>query len=253
LKRFNFAKEGKLYKLAFGVVETIRPVEVLDKMDQLFVELRGLKKEDGLDFAFLAVVDILKGGSTLLMAGQSELALGKLAYPNNTFVEDGNKFFAELPGICSRKLQFIPPLSEVLQGDWVPPAELLNIDSEAIAGETFGKVVLECTEHGCIVKRRPTSFKQIATNVVHAQTLIGNASDHSSGCSHHHGHSGHAQDVDMDPAEAKKQAAETAALYSHPVLMATMQDVLDDAHSNDPDSFVQRYSAALAAKLQTSA
>jgi manganese-dependent inorganic pyrophosphatase len=76
------------------------------RKDEFMEYLEQLRKKDDYEFVVLMVTDILKEGSLLLCAGNSEAIHQAFNVPG-----DGNSFF--LPGIISRKKQVIPMLSAI--------------------------------------------------------------------------------------------------------------------------------------------
>jgi len=56
-------------RLGWATVEVNNPECILDKSGELLVELRIMKKEKELDYAFLTVVDLVKKQSDLLCCG----------------------------------------------------------------------------------------------------------------------------------------------------------------------------------------
>lgn len=152
-------------KVAFGVVETTDPAGVLALRDELLVELRAYKAEQGVDLSFLAVVDVVRLESTLLLCSADERLLAEAALGQQQ--EDGqeggggtgfkytdaSRTSLDLGSRVSRKKDFIPPISAaILRGAWLRPAE-----RAAHSGETFGAVVHECGPKGCILRRMPST------------------------------------------------------------------------------------------------
>eukprot|EP00397_Hematodinium_sp_SG-2012_P015809 GEMP01016110.1.p1 GENE.GEMP01016110.1~~GEMP01016110.1.p1 ORF type:complete len:510 (+),score=115.68 GEMP01016110.1:175-1704(+) len=131
------------WKFGVSVLEVTSASAVLDKADELILELRLLKKEKGeqskgpkglrkgraLDFAFLFVVDITKQESHLLIPGGREKCLAVAAFPRATLscAKDGmnapgntitaNETCMILPGMVSRKKQFAPALFKGLSAE----------------------------------------------------------------------------------------------------------------------------------------
>ena len=139
-------------RVAFGVVETTSPGDVLAHEAALLEELRAHKAEEGVDFAFLAVVDVVELTSTLLLCGRGEERLAVAALGGSPHGHGLTRL--DLGGRVSRKKDFMPPISATILrgGEWARrPAE------EAVPPEVFGAVVHECGPRGCILRRLPSS------------------------------------------------------------------------------------------------
>lgn len=61
--------DGSTVAIGFGVVETTDPKAMKNRMDELMIEVAALKTEQKLDFSFLAIVDVVKLTSTLVLIG----------------------------------------------------------------------------------------------------------------------------------------------------------------------------------------
>ena len=72
--------------------------------------LAAAREKQGLDFVFYLFTDVRSGSSDLLMDGKG--ADEVIARAFNTGVRDG---FAVLPGVLSRKKQFVPALFSTLK------------------------------------------------------------------------------------------------------------------------------------------
>ncbi|SHK34999.1 manganese-dependent inorganic pyrophosphatase [Anaerobranca californiensis DSM 14826] len=103
LKEFSFLKG----RLALGQFETTDIHRILEKKEAISAEMEKLKNKKGLDHILMVITDIIEGDSYMLSIGSLntyvELAFTK---PENGIIY--------LPGVMSRKLQIVPPLSEVL-------------------------------------------------------------------------------------------------------------------------------------------
>jgi manganese-dependent inorganic pyrophosphatase len=136
------------WKIAFGTCETVIADQVAARAPELLVELRALKKEEGAQCAFFAIVDILTQTSRLLICGEVEQYVAERAFGGQT---DPRTHFLDLGSRVSRKLQFIPPLSKLMGADFKFPDGMLERATRSISEEKFGVVTMECTEHGCMV------------------------------------------------------------------------------------------------------
>jgi hypothetical protein len=111
---------------------------VMETAASILLELRVLKEEKGYDYAFLSVVDILRKRTWLLLCGERELALARVAFGGPTAAAcDARKFTAlheslhlmpndtkmDLGSRVSRKLEFVPPIVDALTSGWEPSLE----------------------------------------------------------------------------------------------------------------------------------
>ena len=62
--------DGVNKSIGFGVVETTDPKAMKTRIDDLMTEIAALKSEQKLDFSYLAIVDIVKLTSTLILIGK---------------------------------------------------------------------------------------------------------------------------------------------------------------------------------------
>uniref|UniRef100_A0A7R9W198 inorganic diphosphatase n=1 Tax=Pseudictyota dubia TaxID=2749911 RepID=A0A7R9W198_9STRA len=118
-KSFSFDASGFKGEIGFAVVETTDDEIILDRLLELLPEMVACKKERGYTGMFLAVVNIVKLHSNLLICGPTELALAKEAFGgelrNDTTVMDlGNR--------VSRKKDFIPVITSVIKNGWTKPS-----------------------------------------------------------------------------------------------------------------------------------
>jgi manganese-dependent inorganic pyrophosphatase len=111
--------DGKEYKVGFAVVETTDDAVIMDRKAELLPELLAVKHEKGLDFLFLAVVNIVVMRSNLLLCDVAEKALAKAAFGGET-ADMGTVM--DLGERVSRKKEFIPPLTSSVK-DFVMPSK----------------------------------------------------------------------------------------------------------------------------------
>lgn len=109
-------KDDVEYKIGFAVVETTDDAVIMDRKAELLPELLVSKAERGVDFLFLAVVNIVLMRSNLLMCDHPEVALAKLAF-GGAVTSVG---VMDLGARVSRKKEFVPPLTKKI-GEYVPP------------------------------------------------------------------------------------------------------------------------------------
>ena len=96
-------------KVGYGVAETLRPEQLIERQDDLLKEMEGEKAKQGLDFIFFAIVDTKNKVSHLVIYSDAEAELANKAY-GETSADNAMK----LPGLVSRKKQLMPAVQEVL-------------------------------------------------------------------------------------------------------------------------------------------
>ncbi len=94
-------------RLGFGVAETLSAETILARRDQILKAMADYKQEENLDLLYFCVIDMLYLNSTMLLVGNEEKALAEKTFKSE--IADGIMF---LPGIVSRKEQFIPMLTK---------------------------------------------------------------------------------------------------------------------------------------------
>lgn len=116
-KTFCFKAVNSETKISFGVIETVDFEAVMKQKDALLFELRAYRHEEAVNFSFLAVVDIVNLRSTLLLCGAGEERLACEAFGHAA----SSEHTLNLGALVSRKKDFIPPLSTLLQSGWQLP------------------------------------------------------------------------------------------------------------------------------------
>jgi len=180
-------------RLGWATVEVNNPDCVMEKSGKLLVELRILKKDKGLDYAFLTVVDLVKKQSDLLCCGWREVELAKAAFGGPTrapqsheklveFVslcmkdEDGtmiNKNFKleeacmNLGGKTSRKKEFIPPVQALLNSGWKPSTDALGQNLERMLTPAVLTSHM-CEDKGCTLVRK---FSRVSITAAEFQVV----------------------------------------------------------------------------------
>lgn len=96
-------------KVGYGVAETLRPEQLIERQADLLQEMEGEKAKQGLDFIFFAIVDTKNKQSHLVIYSGAEAELAGQAYG-----EAANDNWMQLPGLISRKKQLMPVIQEVL-------------------------------------------------------------------------------------------------------------------------------------------
>mmetsp|Transcript_11321 Transcript_11321/g.21192 ORF Transcript_11321/g.21192 Transcript_11321/m.21192 type:complete len:468 (-) Transcript_11321:99-1502(-) len=120
-KAFAFDASGFTGEIGFAVVETTDDDIILQKASKLIPEMVACKREKNLSMIFLAVVNIVKLKSCLLLCGPSEKALAVDAFGgeisrHDTLMDLGNR--------VSRKKEFIPVITKVINDGWKRPKNL---------------------------------------------------------------------------------------------------------------------------------
>ena len=136
-------------KVAFAVIETTDPEAMLKRADEFVPEMAVAKTELGVDLIFVAIVDIVKLESHVLLAGRRERSAADAAGFDARPLEEATRAWAgdaaehlfRLPeGQVSRKADFVPPLAEAFDGGWklddVPPDDALDVDTVVVVEET---------------------------------------------------------------------------------------------------------------------
>jgi Inorganic pyrophosphatase/exopolyphosphatase len=120
-KAFGFDAPGFTGEIGFAVVETTDDDIILQKTSKLIPEMVACKKEKNLSMIFLAIVNIVKLKSSLLLCGPCEKALAVAAFGgeisrHDTLMDLGNR--------VSRKKEFIPVITKIITDGWKRPQNL---------------------------------------------------------------------------------------------------------------------------------
>ena len=121
------------------MVETTDDAVIMDRKSELIPELALSKKEKGLDFLFLAVVNIVVMRSNLLMCDLPELELAKLTFGG----EITSTGVMDLGSRVSRKKQFVPPMTASI-GSFTMPTPRNTASSNDLA--SLASPPPKCTE-----------------------------------------------------------------------------------------------------------
>jgi manganese-dependent inorganic pyrophosphatase len=97
-------------KTGIAVAETITPEKIINQKDQLLECMKDQKNKDNLGLIYLFIVDIGHGNSTVLLPGENEISLAEKA-----FGKKSNRQTIFLPGLMSRKIQFVPLISNAIE------------------------------------------------------------------------------------------------------------------------------------------
>ncbi len=120
-KTFSFEASGFSGDIGFAVVETTDDDAILEKVSELLPEMVAGKRENNLQCLFLAVVNIVKLRSQLLLCGPTEKALAVSAF-GGEISDDG--MLMDLGKRVSRKKDFIPVITKTIKGGWSRPTDM---------------------------------------------------------------------------------------------------------------------------------
>lgn len=106
--------DSKVYKtngkkVRYSVLETTDPDNALSMKGDLLKGMGRLKRDEGLDYLFFMLVDILKSEARLLAVDEKEKEIAEKAF-SKKFEGD----ILVLPGVVSRKKQLIPAVEKFL-------------------------------------------------------------------------------------------------------------------------------------------
>jgi inorganic pyrophosphatase/exopolyphosphatase len=120
-KVFTYKTESFDGSVAFAVVETTDDEVILRRTPELLVALNEDKEATGVSLSYLAVVNIVKLKTTLLLCGPNERSLSVAAFPNGNFILENDysePFSMDLGNLVSRKKDFIPAVSAAIKKGW---------------------------------------------------------------------------------------------------------------------------------------
>mmetsp|Transcript_1530 Transcript_1530/g.2431 ORF Transcript_1530/g.2431 Transcript_1530/m.2431 type:complete len:476 (-) Transcript_1530:238-1665(-) len=120
-KSFSYATSGFTGDIGFAVVETTDDDIIMDRIEEMLPEMVACKKEKKLQCIFLAIVNIVKLKSCLLLCGPTETSLAQDAFGgeilrNGTVMDLGKR--------VSRKKDYIPVLTKTIKEGWSKPKNL---------------------------------------------------------------------------------------------------------------------------------
>eukprot|EP01038_Epipyxis_sp_PR26KG_P010720 gene10720-14396_t len=120
-KVFSFKTEKFDGSVGFAVIETTDDEVIMNKTAELLVALADDKAKKGLSILFLAVVNIVKLRTNLLLCGPGEQSLAVASFPSGKLIgesESGPCFVMDLGGLVSRKKDFIPAVTGAIKKGW---------------------------------------------------------------------------------------------------------------------------------------
>lgn len=153
-KSFSFHTSVFSGDIGFAVVETTDDDIILQKFDKLIPEMVACKKEKGLRMLFLAIVNIVKLHSNLLLCGPTEKALAIAAFGGEISHHD---HIMDLGNLVSRKKEFLPVITKTINSGWKAP-ENLKRGLSANELESFGHLEVDITDPYANAERVGASF-----------------------------------------------------------------------------------------------
>jgi inorganic pyrophosphatase/exopolyphosphatase len=118
MKTFKFENKMGQYTIGYSVIETTDAEASLARAKEIISEMKFVRVEQKLTAMLLAIVDIVNLRSHLLVCGPVEASLALEAYGG-----DLRDDILELPGMVSRKNDFVPPITRAISNGWTPPNE----------------------------------------------------------------------------------------------------------------------------------
>lgn len=95
-------------KVGIGVLETVKPENANKIEEKLKEEITKIKSEDGLDYVFWGIVDIIKNETEMLIIGEEERALIMKSFSDLVIKGDN----LVLRKVVSRKKQIVPSIEK---------------------------------------------------------------------------------------------------------------------------------------------
>jgi len=160
-KTFSFEATGFTGDIGFAVVETTDDDAILDKVQQLVPEMIAGKREKNLSCLFLAVVNIVKLRSQLLLCGPTEKALATAAF-GGEINEDG--ILMDLGSRVSRKKDFIPVITKTIKAGWSRPSGLKR-GLSTISLDKLGHLEVDPNDPHNNIQRVGSALSPIGSNV----------------------------------------------------------------------------------------
>ncbi|CAJ1947369.1 unnamed protein product [Cylindrotheca closterium] len=156
-KTFTFEASGFSGEIGFAVVETTDDDAILSRVDELLPELVACKKEKGLECIFLAVVNIVKLHSQLLLCGPTERALAEATFGGKYLNDDQS--LMDLGGRVSRKKDYIPYMTKTINGGWKRP---MGRGPSTVDVSQLGTLAVDPNDpHGKVTRQGSTLGKKL--------------------------------------------------------------------------------------------
>eukprot|EP00978_Attheya_sp_CCMP212_P011113 scaffold27184_cov45-Attheya_sp.AAC.2 len=160
-KTFSFNSSGFSGDIGFAVVETTDDDAILDKFNELLPELVACKKEKGLSCIFMAIVNIVKLKSCLLLCGPTEKHMAIEAFGGD--ISRMGKLM-DLGNRVSRKKDFIPVITRVIKAGWSKPSDMRR-GMSTVSLSQLGHLEIDPTDPFGNVKRIGSSLDSTFKNL----------------------------------------------------------------------------------------
>jgi manganese-dependent inorganic pyrophosphatase len=115
MKIFSPGESSDGSPIAIAVVETTSTGPVLSRIDELQGAIRSVKKEHSLSVLLLAVVDIVRLGTQLVLADADDVSLASAAFPHGKHADGYPEGVLEIGPLVSRKLDLVPPVQRAFK------------------------------------------------------------------------------------------------------------------------------------------
>lgn len=150
-KSFSFASGSFTGEVGFAVIETTDDQIILDRLPELLPELEKCKKERGYECLFLAIVNIVKLHSKLLLCGPKERSLALAAFGGELLNEE--KTLMDLGGRVSRKKDFIPSVTSTIKKGW----SMDSVKTVATEAPLVKRVSVDDMDSNCSKRQKTVS------------------------------------------------------------------------------------------------
>ena len=102
-------------QIAIAVIETTSTALILSRIDELQEAVRSIKTDKSLSVLLLAVVDIVRLETQLLLADASEKSLAYKAFPHGKHSDGHSNRIFGIGALVSRKLDMVPPVQKAFK------------------------------------------------------------------------------------------------------------------------------------------
>ena len=117
---FTFKTEVFEGSIGFAVIETTDDEVIMRRADDIRVAMQVDKESKGLSMLYLAVVNIVKLRSTLILVDENEANLAKLSFEDGKMI---SYFAMDLGNKVSRKADFIPAITRSIKNGFTAKVE----------------------------------------------------------------------------------------------------------------------------------
>lgn len=115
MKVFSLGESAAQSAVGIAVIETTSTAPVLSRIDELLGAVQSVKAEQSLSVLLLAVVDIVRLETQLLLADASERSLARAAFPHGKHADTHSDRVFGIGGLVSRKLDLVPPVQKAFK------------------------------------------------------------------------------------------------------------------------------------------